>query len=294
MKTLGFVGIGLMGEPMARNLLEKGFSLRVWNRTRGKAERLQEHGALVADTVREVASGADAVITMLANDEVVESVLFAQGLAEALSPEAVFIDMSSIAPASAREHAARLAERGVAALDAPVSGGTRGAAEGTLAIMAGGEQGVFERCVPVFEAMGRPTRVGPTGTGQLAKLCNQVIVAITIGAVAEGLLLAERGGADPAAVREALVGGFADSRILREHGQRMIERDFVPGGPVRNQVKDLHHALEAATEQGLELPIAGLLNRLFESLADRDGGGELDHSALFLELEGQAGRGVGK
>jgi 2-hydroxy-3-oxopropionate reductase len=168
--------------------------------------------------------------------------------------------------------------------DAPVSGGTRGASAGTLAIMVGADAPVFALLAPVFAPMGTPRHVGPVGSGQLAKLANQLIVAVTIGAVAEALVLAERGGADPAAVREALRGGFADSRILTEHGQRMIARDFAPGGTVTNQIKDLVAATEAASDAGLELPLLATVRKLFESLRDT-GGAELDHSALFLEIQ---------
>lgn len=282
---IAFVGIGFMGEPMARNLLRAGFDVAVWNRTPAKAERLAVDGARVCEDLGAVAEGAEAVVTMLENGVAVREVLLDRGLADAMEENSTLVDMSSIAPAEAREHAKILAGRGIAALDAPVSGGTRGAADGTLAIMAGGEREVFEKCGPLFEALGRATLVGPAGSGQLAKLCNQVIVAITIGAVSEALLLAQRGGADPAAVREALQGGFADSRILTEHGQRIIERNFEPGGPVRNQIKDLDNALAAAEECDVRLPVTALVQDLFRALAGREGGGELDHSALILELE---------
>ncbi|NIP94228.1 MAG: NAD(P)-dependent oxidoreductase [Akkermansiaceae bacterium] len=289
MQRIGFVGTGYMGEPMARNLLRAGFEVAVWNRTREKAERLAADGAEVVEGIGDVAAGSGAVVTMLQDGPVVREVLVQGGLAGAMGRGTVFVDMSSIAPAEAREHAELLRERGVSALDAPVSGGTRGATEGSLAIMVGGLEDDFERCRPLFEAMGRPTLVGPTGCGQLAKLCNQVIVAVTIGAVSEALLLAERGGADPAAVREALRGGFADSRILTEHGKRIIERDFEPGGPVRNQIKDLDNALAAAAECGVDLPVTSLVQELFRGLAGREGGTELDHSALILELEQRLG-----
>jgi 2-hydroxy-3-oxopropionate reductase len=192
--------------------------------------------------------------------------------------------MSSTFPAAARDHAARLAPAGVSYVDAPVSGGTRGATAGTLAIMAGGDAAIIERLAPIFAAMGTGRRVGPVGSGQLCKLANQLIVAVTIGAVAEALVLAEKGGADPAAVREALSGGFADSRILREHGQRMIARDFAPGGTVNNQIKDLDAARELADSLGAHFSLLATVHDRFNHLrADR--GGNLDHSALFLEIE---------
>ncbi|MFZ9299265.1 MAG: NAD(P)-dependent oxidoreductase, partial [Hylemonella sp.] len=225
---IAFLGIGLMGFPMARRLCEAGHEVHAWNRSRAKAERLLPFGASVHDSSEQAVSGAEIIITMLENGEVVESVLFGQGTAEAIAQGAVVVDMSSIRPEQARDQARRLAERGVGHLDAPVSGGTIGADQGTLAIMAGGEPRTFERVAPVFAALGRATQVGPSGAGQLAKLANQMIVGITIGAVAEALLLCEKGGADPAKVREAITGGFADSRILQVHGQRMVTRNFTP------------------------------------------------------------------
>jgi 2-hydroxy-3-oxopropionate reductase len=219
---------------------------------------------------------------MLADGPTVHKVLFDSGVE--LGPGALVVDMSSIAPALAREHAALLAEHDVAHLDAPVSGGTVGAEEGTLAIMVGGERAAFDRARPLLETLGRPTYVGPAGSGQLAKCVNQLVVAVTIGAVAEGLLLASAGGADPAAVREAILGGFAESRILREHGARMLTRDFEPGGRSRLQVKDLDTILDVAGGIALELPFASLARELFRDLVE-NGDGELDHSALLLELE---------
>jgi 2-hydroxy-3-oxopropionate reductase len=281
---LAFLGTGIMGLPMASNLLKTGFSVTVWNRTRSKAEPLAAEGARMADTAATAAAGADLVITMLENGPIVGSVLFEGGVAAALKPGAVVIDMSSIPPPAARDHAVRLAEFGVGHLDAPVSGGQVGARDATLAIMVGGSADLFERAKPVLSALGRPTLVGPSGSGQLAKLANQVIVAITIGAVSEALLLAASGGADPAAVRSALMGGFADSRILTLHGQRMLERNWVPGGALKNQVKDLDTALDAADAAGVTLPVTALIGDLFRDLRDR-GFGELDHAALLTELE---------
>jgi 2-hydroxy-3-oxopropionate reductase len=282
---IAFLGIGLMGAPMAVNLLAAGHKLTLWNRTRSKAEALAPLGGRVAASAVEAVQDADLVVTMLESGPVVEAVLFGpEGAAAALKPGALVIDMSSIPPATARAHAARLKQRGVAYLDAPVSGGTVGAKEATLAIMVGGAPADFSRAKPVLSTLGRPTLVGPLGSGQLAKLCNQAIVAITIGAVSEALLLAAAGGADPAAVREALMGGFADSRILTLHGKRMIERDFRPGGRARIQVKDCQTILAAAKETGVELPLSARVAGLFEDLV-AEGSGELDHSALLLELE---------
>ena len=273
-----------MGSLMAPRLGQAGHDVVVWNRTPEKAHCLTDTGVHVADTAADAAHGVSVMITMLANGPVVEEVLFGQGVAEALPPGACVIDMSSIPPAMARDHGQRLASRGIDYIDAPVSGGTVGAAAGTLAIMAGAEASVFERWRWVFEALGRATHVGPNGCGQLTKLCNQVIVAVTIGAVSEALLLGQAGGANPVAVREALSGGFADSRILREHGQRMLDRNWVPGGTAGHQVKDLNAIAGIASELGVVLPMMDKIRELFQTLID-EGGAELDHSALLTQLE---------
>ncbi|GBD47482.1 NAD(P)-dependent oxidoreductase [Methylopila sp. Yamaguchi] len=292
--TIAFLGTGLMGAWMARRLLGAGFAVTAWNRTLAKAEALTADGATVAPTAAAAAAQADVVVTMLENGAIVGEVLFGpDGAAAALKPGGVVIDMSSIPPAVAREHALKLAEMGLRHIDAPVSGGTRGAAEGTLAIMAGGAAETFDDVKPVFEPMGRAIRVGPSGAGQLSKLANQVIVAVTIGAVSEALLLASAGGADAAAVREAIRGGFAESRILQEHGLRMVERNFVPGGPVRLQVKDLETALDAAAEAGVTLPLLQDVRDRFVELRDGLGGSNYDHSALLLQLEALSGKRVG-
>jgi 3-hydroxyisobutyrate dehydrogenase-like beta-hydroxyacid dehydrogenase len=200
----------------------------------------------------------------------------------------VLIVMSSIPVDTAQRHAQAAAARDVGYLDAPVSGGEKGAQDGTLAIMAGGEAEVFERVRAVLQTMGRPTRIGPAGTGQLAKLVNQMMVASTIATVAEAMLLAERGGADPAQVRAALLGGFADSTILRQHAARMIAQDFKPGGPAKYQIKDTKTALGFAHSVGLELPVLGLVDGLFTDMVEH-GDGELDHSALIRELRRRNG-----
>jgi 2-hydroxy-3-oxopropionate reductase len=196
--------------------------------------------------------------------------------------------MSSIPVETARAEAEAAAARGIAYVDAPVSGGERGAVGGTLAIMAGGDAGVIGRLAPVFAALGRVTPIGPVGAGQLAKLANQLIVASTICAVAEALLMAERGGADPVRVREALLGGFADSTVLRQHGERMVRGDFRPGGPAKYQIKDTGTALALADSLGLHLPVAAEVDRLFRDLVGH-GGGDLDHSAALVELRRRNG-----
>jgi len=286
--TVAFLGIGLMGSRQARRLLDAGHRLTVWNRSRDKAEALAPLGARVVDTPSQAVAGADVVILMLENGAIVTEVLFAQGTAQALKPGAIVVDMSSIKPAEAQAHARHLAERGVHHIDAPVSGGTLGAEQGTLAIMAGGEAETFAKVEAILMVMGRPVHVGPHGAGQLAKLANQIIVGVTIGAVAEALLLAQRGGADPAKVREALRGGFAESRILELHGQRMVERDFVTKGRSVTHLKDLDNALDAADRIDMDsLPYTALTADLFRGLIAN--AGDLDHSGLLVELERRNG-----
>ncbi|HEY1504237.1 MAG TPA: NAD(P)-dependent oxidoreductase [Stellaceae bacterium] len=282
-ERIAFLGVGLMGAPMAERLVAAGHDIVLWNRTRAKAEAIA--GAHVAATQAAAAQDADVLITMLETGPVVEAVLFgSDGAAAPLKRGALVIDMSSSPPPLARDHAQRFAARTIGYLDAPVSGGVVGARAGTLAIMAGGGAADFARAKPIFEALGRPTLVGPPGSGQLAKCCNQAIVAITIGAVAEALLLAAASGADPAAVREALRGGFADSRVLELHGKRMIERDFLPGGRARVQLKDQETILAAAQAVQLHLPLSECVTALYRDLVNH-GGSELDQNALLLQLE---------
>jgi 3-hydroxyisobutyrate dehydrogenase-like beta-hydroxyacid dehydrogenase len=281
---IAFIGTGLMGFPMARNLLQAGFDVTAWNRSPDKAKALEPFGGKVSLLALDAVRDADVIITMLSDGPAVADMLFAQGLAGAMRRGAVFIDMSSIKPDEARDHAERLAALGIAALDAPVSGGTKGADLGTLAIMAGGEAEAFATAEPVFTAMGRPTHVGPSGCGQIAKLANQGIVAVTIGAVAEAILLAEKAGLAKGALRQALAGGFADSVIFQQHGGRMEERNFAPGGPSAYQLKDLNNLLGAGETLGLTLPLAKALRDRFASLVNDMDGAMLDHSALYLEL----------
>jgi 3-hydroxyisobutyrate dehydrogenase-like beta-hydroxyacid dehydrogenase len=282
---IAVLGTGMMGGPMARRLCDAGHAVQVWNRTRAKAEPLAEQGATVHDTARGAVAGAELVVSMLADGPTTEAVLFgaADGVAAAMAPGALLVDMASIRPAEARDHAARLRALGIAHVDAPVSGGTIGAQAGTLAIMAGGDEAEVARARAALPALGRWTLVGPSGTGQLAKLANQVIVGVTIGAVAEALLLCERGGADPARVRQALSGGFADSRILQVHGERMVTRDFAPRARMTVQLKDMRNALAAAGELGFDAPITTRFESLFGD-AVAHGLADLDHSGLFVEL----------
>ena len=293
---VAFLGIGLMGAPMARNLLDAGFPMTLWNRTASKCEPFASE-ASIAESASQAVTGADVVITMLENSDVVERVLVEQGVLDALKPGALIIDMSSIQPSVARRHAELAAQQGAGYVDAPVSGGTVGASEARLSIMAGGSEADVARALPIFEALGKCIRIGPVGSGQLAKLANQAIVGITIGAVSEALLLAAKGGADPAAVREALMGGFAGSRILELHGQRMIDRDFAPGAPARIQLKDMRMILDEARAEELTLPLAQQTHNEYLSLV-ANGHSDVDHSGLLLELEhlngallGSLGRG---
>lgn len=285
---IAVLGIGLMGSAMARRLCEAGHNVHVWNRTRHKAQRLAPFGAVVHAQAADAVRSAEIVICLLENGSVVGEVLFSLGVANALKPDAMLIDMSSIQPAQARDHAARLSEMGLTHLDAPVSGGTLGAEQGTLAIMVGGKPAAFERAQAVFQVFGRATHVGPHGAGQLAKLANQMIVGITIGAVAEALLMCEKGGASMAKVKEAITGGFADSRILQVHGQRMVDRDFTPHGRMSVQLKDLRNALTTAEEIGFDAPVTRLLEKLYSDGIDH-GLTDLDHAGLFVELASRNG-----
>ena len=281
--SIAVLGIGRMGLPVARRLCQAGHMVHVWNRTRAKAEVLAADGATVHGNAADAARQTDITISLLENGPAVSQVLFDAGVADALRAGSLFIDMASIQPAEARDHAEQLGARGVAVLDAPVSGGTVGAEAGTLAIMVGGAASDFECAQPVFSALGRATHVGPHGAGQLAKLANQMVVGITIGAVAEALLFAAKGGADMAKVREAIMGGFADSRVLQLHGQRMVERDFAPRARMGVQLKDLNNALATAEQLGFEAPVTALVGTLYREGIEH-GLNDLDHSGLFVEL----------
>jgi 2-hydroxy-3-oxopropionate reductase len=296
-RQIAFLGTGLMGAPMTRRLLAAGFAVTVWNRDASKAEPLAAVGAQLANSPAAAVKDADVVFTMLSDGPAVEDVLFVKGAANALEKGAVVIDTSSIAPPMARDHAARLAKLGIAHVDAPVSGGVGiahvdapvsggvvGAEAGTLAIMAGGDADIVEDLAEVFAPLGRVTYVGPSGAGQICKLANQQIVAITIGAVAEAMMLVEAGGASREKFREAIRGGFAESRILDLHGQRMVDRRFEPGGPSRLQLKDLNAVAAMAETYGLTLPLTADIRQAFDDFV-ADGNGDLDHSALLLHLE---------
>ena len=284
-KTVALLGTGIMGAPMARNIAKAGFAVHVWNRSAAKAEALADVATAHA-TAASAVKDADAIITMVDNGAVVTDIYFGDhAVVGASKPGALFIDMSSIQPSVTRDLATAVEDRDRRHLDAPVSGGEKGAVDGTLAIMAGGNAEDFADAVPLFNAMGNATHVGIHGAGQVAKLANQVIVAISIGAVSEALLLAQEGGCDPAAVREALMGGFATSRILELHGQRMIERNWIPGGPLALQLKDLNNALEVARHVDLELPLTEQAQKAFHDLAADPSTARNDHAAYLRWLE---------
>lgn len=290
-RKIAFLGTGLMGAPMARNLARAGHAVAAWNRTAGKAEALRPDGVEVAASPSEAVRGAEFVITIVSDGAAVADLLFVQGVAEAMAEGAIFVDMSSITPDQARDHAQRLEALGIVQIDAPVSGGTKGAEAATLAIMAGGPAEAFARAEPMLKALGRPVHVGPAGSGQLAKLANQAIVGITIGAVAEAILLVEAGGGDPAAFRDALKGGFADSTILQLHGRRMSEGDYTPGAKSSVQLKDMNNIVAEAESRGIGLPLASAVRERYRRLVGEMDGADLDHSALYLELKEHGGDG---
>lgn len=281
---LAFLGTGIMGLPMCGHLLDAGYSVKVWNRTREKATPLLARGAVIAESAAAAAAGADYVIVMLSTGPVVTEALFGDGgAAEGIKSGATVIVMSSIPVETSREHAERLAGNGVHYVDAPVSGGEKGAIEASLTIMAGGDAGDVTAARDVLSVLGRVTRVGPVGSGQLAKLANQIIVGITMDAVAEALLLVRAGGGDLEAVRDALIGGFADSTVLRQHGERMIRGNFEPGAKSEVQLKDLRTSRALAESLGIELPVLRLTESLYERMCDAGLGG-LDHSGLYRYL----------
>jgi len=291
-RRIALLGTGIMGGHMARRLAKAGFSVTVWNRTLAKAEKLRAFGIRLTANPSAACADADVAIVMLSNGPVVEEVLFSEDAsgrkpAEALAPGAVLAVMSSIPVEYCQAQAERLASRGVDYVDAPVSGGEPGARDGTLAILAGGEPDVIAGLADVFAALGRATRLGPAGTGQLTKLANQIIVGGTMIAVAEALHFATRGGADPAAVRHALMGGFAESKILAIHGERMVERNFVPGGPAEYQLKDIRTAQALAGKLGLHLTLLDSMIGVFSDMIANEGTG-LDVAGVMLEVERRA------
>mgnify|MGYP006148136755 FL=1 len=281
---IGFIGTGLMGFPMAQNLLQKKIYLKVFSRTLEKAKPLEEFGAVIKNSLGDAVKSTDIVITMLTDDSAVENVLGDKEFLANIEPSSTVIDMSSIKPKNAIKYEKLLKEKKVNFLDAPVSGGTIGAKEASLAIMVGGEQKVFDNVKNILNIMGNPTLVGPTGSGQISKLANQIIVGVTIGAVAEAITLCEKSGVDANKFIKSLKGGFADGKILQNHGKRMIEKDFSPKGKVSTHLKDMNNILECAGDFNTSLPISKLIRELFNSLV-KNGYKNDDHSALYKEIE---------
>ena len=286
MERIGFIGLGIMGKPMARNLLKAGYSVVVHDLIRQSVDELAKEGATPATSSKEVAEQSDVVITMLPDSPDVEKVVLGpEGVLEGVGEGMLYIDMSSIAPATARQIYEAMKAKGVESLDAPVSGGEVGAIEGTLSIMVGGAEKAFKRALPLFEVMGKNiVLIGDPGAGQVTKACNQVVVALTIQAVSEALTLAKRAGVDPAKVREALLGGFAQSRILELHGQRILDGNFKPGFKIRLHRKDLNIALQTGRDLKVPLFATGQAAAIMDKLLAEDKG-ELDHSAMALLLE---------
>jgi len=284
MKKIGFIGIGLMGLPMAKNILKSGYKLIAFNRSPNKADLLKEFGAEIAKSLGELVNNSDVIITMLTDDKAVDEVMNNQNFVENLKSGKILIDMSSVKPITAKKHANSLKLKDINYLDAPVSGGTIGAEEATLAIMIGGDQNVFNEVKDLLKTMGNPTLVGPVGSGQVSKLANQIIVGLTIGAVAEAVTLCEKAGADPIKMISALSGGWADSKVLQTHGKRMINKDFTPKGKTSTHLKDMNNILECANNFNTHLPISNLVKEMYKNLVE-NGCGNDDHSSLYKEIE---------
>lgn len=290
MKMIAYIGLGIMGRPMAINLSRAGYSLRVWARRAEMMQPLIEVGATACSSPADAASGADIIITNVSDTpDVEEVVLGPSGIIEGAAAGSVVIDMSTISPSATRKMAARLAENDIDMLDAPVSGGEQGAIDGTLSIMVGGKQEVFNKVQPVLEVLGsNAVHIGDHGAGQVAKACNQTVIAQTIAAIGEAFVLAKSAGVDPARVREALLGGFAGSRIMESHGERMLAHNFKPGFKSRLHQKDMRIVLETAHELGIALPGAALATQLINAVVGA-GGGDDDSSAILRLQEQLAG-----
>jgi 2-hydroxy-3-oxopropionate reductase len=282
-KTVGFIGTGLMGLPMAKNILAKKFKLNVWNRTPGKTQELKKKGAKVFDDIKDLVQNSKVIVSMLANDDVCKAVLIKK-IQPYLKKGQIVIDMSSTTQNTALEIGKALKKKKVFFLDAPVSGGTIGAENGTLAIMVGGDKKIFNVVMPLFKSMGTAIYVGKTGCGQVAKLANQTIVGISIGAVSEALILAEAAGADLKAVREIMLQGFAGGPILKNHGLRILTKNFKPGGKASTQLKDMNNIISTAKKYKLNLPIAKKVQELYAKTV-KSGRANLDHSALYLFIK---------
>ena len=282
-KTVGFIGTGLMGLPMAKNILSKKFKLNVWNRTPDKTLELQKKGAKVFKYIKDLVQNSKVIVSMLANDDVCKAILIKK-IQPYLQKGQIVIDMSSTTQNTALEIGKALKKKKAFFLDAPVSGGTIGAEKGTLAIMVGGDKKIFNNVMPLFKSMGTAIYVGKTGCGQVAKLANQTIVGISIGAVSEALILAEAAGADPKAVREIMLRGFAGGPILQNHGLRILTKNFKPGGKASTQLKDMNNIIATAKKYKLHLPIAKKVQELYAKTV-KSGRANLDHSALYLFIK---------
>jgi 2-hydroxy-3-oxopropionate reductase len=291
-ETIGFIGLGVMGSPMAENLLRAGYPMVAFNRSPGPLERLAQAGAEPAGSAREVAERGEVIITMLSDSpqvtEVIETVL------AGARPGQLVIDMSTISPVVARQLADRAREHGVEMVDAPVSGGDVGAREGTLSIMVGGEEEAFERARPILEVLGKTiTHVGPSGAGQVVKACNQIVVAVTIEAVSEALVLGSKAGVDPELILDVLGGGLAGNRVMEVRRRNFLEHDFAPGFRIDLHHKDLNIALESGEAFGVPLPATGIVQQLLRTLRARGRGGD-DHSALLSLVEDLAQHRIGE
>jgi 2-hydroxy-3-oxopropionate reductase len=284
MKSIAFIGIGLMGFPMAKNLLKFGYNLKAYNRSQDKADRLKEFGAEISASIKDVVTNSDIIITMLTDDNAVEKVMGSDEFISNIKEGATVIDMSSVNPVLTIKYSKKLKEKKINYLDAPVSGGTIGAEEATLAIMVGGDEETFKNCYELLKKMGNPTLVGPVSSGQISKLANQIIVGVTIGAVAEAITLCEKSGTNPNKMIEALSGGWADSKILQTHGKRMIDKDFTPKGKTTTQLKDMTNIVNAGKAVETHLPISSLIKEMYKDLV-ADGHGNTDHSSLYNAIE---------
>jgi 2-hydroxy-3-oxopropionate reductase len=284
MKNIGFIGIGLMGFPMAKNLLKSGYNLKAFNRTQNKSDKLKEFGAEISTSIKDAVTNSDVIITMLTDDAAVEKVMSNEEFISNIKEGATVIDMSSVNPVLTIKYSKKLKEKKINYLDAPVSGGTIGAEEATLAIMVGGDEETFNNCYELLKKMGNPTLVGPVSSGQISKLANQIIVGVTIGAVAEAITLCEKSGTNPNKMIEALSGGWADSKILQTHGKRMIDKDFTPKGKTTTQLKDMTNIVNAGKAVETHLPISSLIKEMYKDLV-ADGHGNTDHSSLYNAIE---------
>jgi 2-hydroxy-3-oxopropionate reductase len=294
--AVGFIGLGIMGRPMAKNLMDAGYELVVHNRSPEKAEELAEEGnATAAGSPREVAEACDIVITMLPDSPDVEAVVAGEdGVLEGLREGALLVDMSTISPVVTEELSEKVRNQGASMLDAPVSGGDVGAIEGALSIMVGGSEEDFERARPLFDVMGKvATHVGPSGAGQVVKACNQIVVALTIEAVSEALVLGSKGGVAPEKLVEALSGGLAGSAVMEAKKEKFFSHDFEPGFRIELHHKDLGIALAAGREYGVALPVTAIVDQMLEA-SKAKGRGDRDHSALLTLLEEAAQHKIGE